>query len=152
MSHVGCMSSCHSTVTTSRCASVDDMSPSSSEELITATQDSLHDALGLESSATMVGVSQPYTVVQWCNCYSFRLSTKRTQARIVCCRVKPTASFVHSALLQFTQLYECVPDNVGYLCTNSLCVLLAAWLDASQRSRDGVRFEQVCQGVMCKAL
>ncbi|KAK2177654.1 hypothetical protein NP493_587g04000 [Ridgeia piscesae] len=48
--------SCHSTVTTSRCASVDDMSPSSSEELITATQDSLHDALGLESSATMVGL------------------------------------------------------------------------------------------------
>ena len=57
VSYVGCMSSCHSTVTTSRRASVDDMSLSSSEELITATQDSLHDALGLESSASMIGVS-----------------------------------------------------------------------------------------------
>ena len=29
-------------------------------------------------------------------------------------------------------------DIGGYLYTNSLCELIAVWLDASQRSRDGV--------------
>ena len=29
-------------------------------------------------------------------------------------------------------------DSGGYLCTNSLCALIAAWLRASQRSRNGV--------------
>ena len=29
-------------------------------------------------------------------------------------------------------------DSGGYLCTNSICALIAAWLRASQRSRNGV--------------
>ena len=29
-------------------------------------------------------------------------------------------------------------DSGGYLCTNSLCVLIASWLDASPRSLDDV--------------
>ena len=28
-------------------------------------------------------------------------------------------------------------DNGGHLCMNSLCALIAAWLDASQRGCDG---------------
>ena len=47
-------------MTTSRRASVNDVSSSSSEDLITATQDSLLDALGLEGStvASTAGVSR----------------------------------------------------------------------------------------------
>ena len=38
----------------------------------------------------------------------------------------------YSGSLQFTV------DIGGYLCTNSLHTLMAAWLDASHRNRDGV--------------
>ena len=42
--------------------------------------------------------------------------------------------FVQIQLVQFT-LYEFMAvDNGGYLCMNSLRVLIAAWLDSSQRS------------------
>ena len=33
-------------------------------------------------------------------------------------------------------------DSRGYLCTNSLHTLIAAWLNASQRRRDGVRLNR----------
>ena len=33
-------------------------------------------------------------------------------------------------------------DSDGYVCTNGLCALIAAWLNASQRSRDGSRYIQ----------
>ncbi|KAK2181302.1 hypothetical protein NP493_402g04021 [Ridgeia piscesae] len=42
-------------------------------------------------------------------------------------------------------------DCGGYLCTNSICVLIAAWLDASQR-RDGVQLNRSAKGVKCKVL
>ena len=35
-------------------------------------------------------------------------------------------------------------DSDGYLCTNSVRVLIAAWLYASQRSRDGVQYARSC--------
>ena len=41
-------------------------------------------------------------------------------------------------------------DSGGYLCTNILGAVIAAWLDAFQRGRDGVGIEQVCQGVKYK--
>ena len=42
-------------------------------------------------------------------------------------------NFVHSTLLQFTQLYEyMIIDNGGYLCTNCIRVLIAAWLNVSR--------------------
>ena len=39
----------------------------------------------------------------------------------------------HSTLLQFTQLVEW-PETVVDICTSSLCALITAWLDTSQRS------------------
>ena len=41
---------------------------------------------------------------------------------------------VHSALFQLIQLYQRIPNNDGYVCTNSLRALTTAWLDASQRN------------------
>ena len=43
---------------------------------------------------------------------------------------------VHLAILVKNE-YVAV-DSGGYLCTNSLCALIEAWLHASQRSRNGV--------------
>ena len=49
--------------------------------------------------------------------------------------------FVSSTL--FTQLYEWLHCyRYGYLYTNSIHALIAAWLDTSQRSRDGVRLNK----------
>ena len=36
-------------------------------------------------------------------------STTRTRVRILCCVVKTLGKFLHSTLLQFTQLYKGVP-------------------------------------------
>ena len=38
-----------------------------------------------------------------------------------------------------------VIDSGGYLCTNSLRALVAAWLDASPRSRDGVLLNRLAR-------
>ena len=60
----------------------------------------------------------------------------------MCCRVKPWASFF--TLYYFSSLgyilvnvYLAI-DSGGYLCTNSLCALIAASLGASHRSRNDV--------------
>ena len=43
-------------------------------------------------------------------------------------------------------------DSGGYLCTNSLHTLIAAWLDTSMRSQESVRMNMSTRGVKCKAL
>ena len=45
--------------------------------------------------------------------------------------------FFHSTLLQFTQLYLTM-DSGGYVYEQPLRINCSIWLDASQRSRDGV--------------
>ena len=46
----------------------------------------------------------------------------------------------HSTMLQFTKLYEYLAiDSGGYLCLHALS---PAWLNASQRSQDGVRLNR----------
>ena len=77
-------------------------------------------------------------VAQWRSgavAMTFRSLTMRTPIRILCTTIRST-------LLHVTQLHACVSGcstQVNeYLCTNSLWVLTAAWLDASQRSRESV--------------
>jgi len=74
-----------------------------------------------------------------------RIWTKKTRVRISYCCMKPWAS-VYSALLQFTQLYECVPgyrvDRGGDLCTNGLRVLTAVGLDTSKGRRGNGRLNR----------
>ena len=78
--------------------------------------------------------------VHYCSS-ALRLLTKRTRVRTVYCRVKPWAmlSFyiapVHSAVWLIT-------FSDGYLCTNCLSALIAAWLDAFQSSRGDVRLNR----------
>ena len=45
--------------------------------------------------------------------------------------------FLHFTLNEYLVIYI-----RGYLCTNSLRTLIATWLDASQRSRGGVRLNR----------
>ena len=79
---------------------------------------------------------------------------KRLRVRILCYRVKPGAGFFTlycSNSLSCTNEYLVI-DSGGYLCTESLRALIAAWLDASQRSRGGVRLKGSVREVKCKAL
>ena len=43
-------------------------------------------------------------------------------------------------------------DSGGYFLTNSICIFITAWPDASQRSRDGVWLNRSTMGAMCKTL
>ena len=43
-------------------------------------------------------------------------------------------------------------DSGGYFLTNSICIFITAWPDASQRSRDGVWLNRSTMGVMCNTL
>ena len=55
------------------------------------------------------------------------------------CGVKTLGKFFHSTLLQFTQLNKNeYLDNGGYVYEQRSRVNCSKWLDASQRSRDGV--------------
>ena len=63
------------------------------------------------------------------------------ELRILAAVLKPWASFFHSTLLQFTQLNKneyLAIDNGGYVYEQPLHINCTIWLDASQRSRDGV--------------
>ena len=71
---------------------------------------------------------------------------KGTRIGILCCSVKTWVKFFHCTLLQFIQLYG---SRQG---TNSFHALIAAWLDASQRSRDGVWLNRSAREVKWKAL
>ena len=61
---------------------------------------------------------------------------------MLCCGVKTLGKFVHYTLLQFTQLYKRVTDYIidsgGYVYEQPSRINCSIWLDASQRSRDGV--------------
>ncbi|KAK2187267.1 hypothetical protein NP493_174g02005 [Ridgeia piscesae] len=49
-------------------------------------------------------------------------------------------SFFHATLLQGSVSYMneyLAVNSGGYLCTNTLCAIIAAWLGASLRSQDG---------------
>ena len=64
------------------------------------------------------------------------------------CCVKTLGKFFHSTLLQFTQLnheYLAI-DSGGYVYEQPSRINCSIWLDASQRSREGVLIEQVCLG------
>ena len=55
------------------------------------------------------------------------------------CGVKTLGKFVHSTLLQFTQLNEYLAvESGGYVYEQLSRINCSIWLDASQRSRDGV--------------
>ena len=57
------------------------------------------------------------------------------------CGVKTLGKFFHSTLLQFTQLNKneyLAIDSGGYVYEQSSRINCSIWLDASQRSRDGV--------------
>ena len=71
-----------------------------------------------------------------------RRSRLTTWVRMLCGRVKPSEKFsLYIALLH--SLYEyLVVDNGGYVYTNNLRVLITAWLNVSQRNRDGVRLNR----------
>ena len=53
------------------------------------------------------------------------------------CGVKTLGKFFHSTLLQFTQLFLTI-DSDGYVYEQPSRINCSIWLDASQRSRDGV--------------
>ena len=51
----------------------------------------------------------------------------------------PREAEIHSTLLQFTQQYEYLAtDSGGYVYEQPSRINCSIWLDASQRSRDGV--------------
>ena len=55
------------------------------------------------------------------------------------CGVKTLGKFFHPTLLQFTQLNEYLAiDSGGYVYEQPSCINCSIWLDASQRSLDGV--------------
>ena len=55
------------------------------------------------------------------------------QVQIRCCRVKPCPFILHcSSSVRCMNEYLAI-DSGGYFCTKSLCILIAAWLGASQR-------------------
>ena len=67
-----------------------------------------------------------------------------TEFRIMCCHAKPGAILftLHcSSSLRCMNEYLAI-DSGGYLCTNTLQALVAPWLDASLRSRDGDRLHR----------
>ena len=67
-------------------------------------------------------------------------STKRSMVRILCCCVKPWASlFTLHCSSSLSCMNEHLPIDSGeYLCTCSFHKLIAAWLNSSQKSWDGV--------------
>ena len=85
--------------------------------------------------------SQSHILSVLCSTLYGQNLTKKTKVQILCCSVS-LGQILHSTLLQFTEQYESVPvgggGGGGYFCTNSLCAIIAAWLDASQGSQDGV--------------
>ena len=86
----------------------------------------------------LISSSAGCVVAQWHRDFSLNKDCVNN-IRILSCRVKRWASIFYSPLLQFTQLYEYLAiDSGGYLCANTLCALIAAWLNASHRSEDGV--------------
>ena len=71
----------------------------------------------------------------------------------MCCGVKTLGKFFYSTLLQFTQLYEYLAiDSGGYVYKQPSHIHCSIWLDASQRSRDGVRVNRSVREVKCKTL
>ena len=72
--------------------------------------------------------------------YSFGLSTTRTRVQILAAVLKPWASFftLHcSSSLSCINEYLAI-DSDGYVYEQPLRINCSIWLDASQRSRDGV--------------
>ena len=71
------------------------------------------------------------------------------------CGVKTLGKFFHPTLLQFTQLNKneyLAIDSGGYVYEQPLRINCSIWLDASQRSRDGVWVNRFVREVKCKAL
>ena len=70
------------------------------------------------------------------------------------CGVKTLGKFFHSTLLQFTQLNknELAIDSGGYVYEQPSRINCSIWLDASQRSRDGVWVNMTVREEKCKAL
>ena len=79
-------------------------------------------------------------VAQWRSGLSFGLSTNRNRVQILCSRVKPWASCYSNSPSCMGEYLSI--DSGGYVCTNSLRVLVAAWLDASQRNLDSFRLNR----------
>ena len=75
-------------------------------------------------------------------------SRLRTRVRILRCGVEPCeSSFTRFCSSSLSSMHEYMAiDSVGYLCTNIHRVLIAAWLDVYQRSRDGVRLNMSARG------
>ena len=80
-------------------------------------------------------------VVRSCSWVEIGLSTKNTRFRILCFRVKPLLRCTCSSSLNCMNEYLAI-DSGDYLCTSSFRELIAAWLNVSQRSRDGVRLNR----------
>ena len=87
------------------------------------------------------------SVTQWFSgsvARTLNFPTKRTRVRNPCCWVKPWASLfiLHcSSSLSCLNEYLAV-DNGGYLCMVTFHALIAAMLDASQRSQDRVQLNR----------
>ena len=54
----------------------------------------------------------------------------RARVRILCCCVKTLRKFIHSTLLQFTQLYEYLAiDSGGHVYKQPSCIIVAyGWM------------------------
>ena len=58
------------------------------------------------------------------------------------CQINRGQVYSHDTALVYCMTMYLARDSGGYLCTNSLLALMAAWLDASQRDRDGVQLNR----------
>ena len=68
-----------------------------------------------------------------------------------CCSVKTLGKFFYSTLLQFSCITEYLAiDSGGYVYKQH--INCSTWLDASQRSRDGIWENRSIREVKCKAL
>ena len=66
---------------------------------------------------------------------------QRLRVRILCCLVKPWASCfsLHGSSSLNCMKQYLVIDSGGYVCSNTLCPVIAVWQGASQTSRNYVR-------------
>ena len=73
--------------------------------------------------------------------------SRETQVWFLVLLFQSFGNFFHSTLLQLIQMYKWVPDYRQWLiCERRVCAVITVWLNASQRSRDGVRMNRSALG------